>query len=175
MITSQQWNSLLYLSRSDFKYPDRLDFNVVQGLDILTGKLKSRPIVLSDYRGYDPESPNSQHQFGKAIDTTWPGVSPDLVLEKAEGLNVFGGIGIYVNEAGVVSFHFDTRPLKSSGEPARWGGIITHPYDVELEDHIRRTEYVALDIVVNMIKKKELLILLVLAGLSYLIYRNFNQ
>lgn len=165
----------MYLSRSDFKYPDRLDFKAVQGLDKLTGILKSRPVVLSDWRAPDPESPNSQHQYGKAIDTTWPGTDPELVISEAEKLDLFGGLGLYVNEAGTVSFHFDSRAMKASGEPARWGGVITHPYDVALQEHVRRTEYVGIGIVAEMIKKKGLLILIALAGLSYLIYRNFSQ
>ena len=175
MITPQQWESLFYLSRSDFKYPDRLVYAVVQGLDTLTGKLIRRPIILSDWRQYDPESPNSQHHEGTAIDTTWPGVNSALVLKTAQELNIFGGVGIYVNEAGVVSFHFDTRPFKSNGQPARWGGKITYPYDTDLEDHIRRTEYVSMDIVVDMIKKKEFLIPLILIGLSFLTYRILNR
>lgn len=175
MISVGQWNSLLYVSRSDFKCPDRLAFDVVQGVDKLIGRLNSQPVFLSDWRPYDQNSPKSQHYEGNAIDTTWPGVDSDLVLKSAEDLNIFGGIGIYVNEAGQVSFHFDTRPMKASGEPARWGGIITYPYDMTTEDRIKRTEYVGMNIVVEMIKKKELLIPLVLIGSSYLIYKILSR
>lgn len=171
MLTISQWNALLYLKPSDFKKPDGLEYSIVKNLDRFIGIVGSMPVILSDFRVNDPKT----HGKGIAIDTTWPGIEPIEILELAESQRMFGGIGVYINEADAVSFHFDTRPFKANGEPARWGGIITHPYDNDSGDHIRRTEYVGMSLVTDLIKKKEvgLIILLLLSGL--LLWKSTNR
>lgn len=148
MIQASDWAALLYLRPEDFKYPDKLEFEAVNKLDRFVGMVGSRPIVLSDWRPYDPSNPESRHFVGDAIDTTWPKADPldVLALAKSSGLWQDGGLGMYINELGVVSFHMDTR-----GERARWGGVVTHPY-VEGE-LVKKIEYTGLDAVVDLVKK----------------------
>jgi hypothetical protein len=109
---------------------------------------RSAGAILSDWRPYDPANPDSQHYYGKAIDVTFVGIDPLLVLQAAEdsGLWEDGGLGIYVNEAGAVSFHFDTR-----GTKARWGGVISHP--IITGSVTKKIEYVDLSVVVDLVKK----------------------
>ncbi len=171
MLTASQWNEMLYLKPSDFKHSDGLQYSIVKNLDRFIGLVGSMPVILSDYRENDPKT----HGKGIAIDTTWAGINPIEILKLAESSQKFGGIGVYINEADAVSFHFDTRPFKINGEPARWGGIITHPYDNDTGDHIRRTEYVGMSLVTDLIKKKEVGVIISLLLLGYLISKNINQ
>lgn len=164
MLTPQQWKTLLYLKPSDFKNPDGLQYSVVNELDKFISHIGSRPVILSDYRDNDPK----EHGQGTAIDTTWPGVEPLTVHDKAMKWPGFTGVGIYVNEQGITSFHFDTRSHTiRPNEPDRWGGIISHPLDSQTGDTVRQTEYVAANTVIEMLKKKEvgLIILLAISGL----------
>jgi hypothetical protein len=171
-LTAAQWNSLVYLRPSDFKKPEGLQFSIVSALDRFIGKIGSRPVILSDYRPDDPRT----HGQGIAIDTTWPGASPVTVYGKALSFSDFGGVGIYVNELGVASFHFDTRQdTIRTDEPDRWGGIITHPLDATTGEHVRRTEYVAANIVLDILKKKGFLPIIGLIVLGLAIYLFTSQ
>ena len=171
MLSASQWNELLYLKPSDFKRPDGLQYSIVKNLDRFIGLVGSKPIILSDFRTGNNEKTHAQ---GIAIDTTWPGIDSIEILELAEAQKMFGGIGVYINEADAVSFHFDTRPFKANGDPARWGGIITHPYDNNSGDHIRRTEYVGMSLVTDLIKKKEVGVIILLLLSGYLLWKNTN-
>ena len=163
MITSAQWQSLLHLRRTDFKYPDMMSWSIVRNLDQFIGQVKSKPVILSDYRPGDPR----QHGHGNAIDTTWPGVNPLYVNRLALGSRLFTGIGIYINEAGGVSHHFDMRTDRVVDNPAKWGGIITHPYDEKKKAPTKQIEYVSLQAVIDLVKKKSVVIMS--AGLMALI------
>jgi hypothetical protein len=166
-LTAEQWKSLLYLKPSDFKNPGGLQFSIVSSLNRFIGQIGSRPVILSDYRQGDPKT----HGQGLAIDTSWPGLSPLLVHSKAMSFPEFGGVGVYVNELGVASFHFDTRQttIRDYG-PDRWGGIITHPLDSTTGEHVRRTEYVSANIVLDILKKKGVLPTISLFALGLIIY-----
>lgn len=155
MISSTQWGSLLHLKPADFHYPDNMDFSIVQALDQFITFVGSRPQILDDFRfDIGGGNPNSQHLKGKAIDTTWPGRSPADINAQAIASRLFSGIGVYVNDAGVASHHFDTRTSATPANPAVWGGVITHPLDTNTGEHLKRTEYTTMDKVLDMIKKK---------------------
>jgi hypothetical protein len=166
-LTSEQWKSLLYFRPSDFKKPEGLRFSIVSALNRFVGQIGSRPVILSDYRPGDPKT----HGQGMAIDTSWPGVDPLVVHKKAMANPEFGGVGVYVNELGAASFHFDTRQttIRDYG-PDRWGGIITHPLDAATGEHVRRTEYVGANIVLDILKKKGVLPIIALSVLGLIVY-----
>lgn len=151
MITSDQWRSLLYLKTTDFSYPNNLDFSIVQALDRFISKVGGRPQILDDYR---PMASDSQHSVGRAIDAYWPGFDALQINDKAIQSHLFSGIGIYVNDAGVASHHFDTRIDRNTSSPAIWGGVITHPLNTNTGTHERLTEYTTMEKVLDMIKKK---------------------
>ncbi len=164
MLSVAEWNSLIYLKPSDFKRPDGLQFSIVQALDRFTGKIGSRPQILSDYRPGDPLT----HGAGLAVDTVWPGVDSLRVYNKAINFPAFHGVGVYINELGAVSFHFDTRPKTIRiDEPDRWGGVITHPLNTATGQYVRRTEYVGASTVLDMIKKKSIGMIIFLALCGY--------
>lgn len=167
MLSVGEWNSLIYLRPSDFKRPDGLQFSIVQALDLFIGQIRSRPIILSDYRPGDPLT----HGVGLAVDTTWPGVDSVRVYNKAINFPAFHGVGVYINELGAVSFHFDTRPETiRATEPDRWGGVITHPLNTVTGEYVRRTEYVGASTVLDMIKKKSIGMIISLALFGFGIY-----
>lgn len=150
MITPAQWSALRYLGPGDFSGPDGLEFAAVKRLDGLAILLRSKPLILSDKRPFDENNPGSQHFYGTAIDSTWPGVASLRVVEVTEssGLYATGGFGVYVNEAGVVSFHHDTR-----GTRARWGGMITHPMSSVLNQRVKRIEYTGIAVVLDLVRR----------------------
>ena len=98
MLSVAEWNSLIYLKPSDFKKPDGLQFSIVQALARCTGKIGSRPQILSDYRPGDPLT----HGAGLAVDSIWPGVDSIRVYNKAISFPPFQGVGVYINELGAV-------------------------------------------------------------------------
>ncbi len=165
-ITSAQWNSLLYLKRSDFRYPDAMQPEPVQFLDQLTGIIGSRPQILSDYRPGDPR----QHGQGKAIDTAWPGQDSERILNAIRTQKVWCGIGIYINDQGAVSFHTDTRSDRHPENPATWGGLISHPFDANTGQNKKVIDYTTLARVLDVVKKKGAGIALSLILLLFGIY-----
>lgn len=172
MITEEQWDSLVHLRPSDFQHPEALDFSIVQGLDQFISHIGSKPIILSDYRPGDPK----EHGQGRAIDTTWPGQDSLYIRSQAMAFYPrFTGVGIYINEQGAVSFHFDTRQqtIRSSA-PDRWGGLITHPYDETTTAHQKVIDYVSMDAVVDLVKKNVGPVVIGLAITALLIYLKRN-
>jgi len=161
---TSDWGTLLYLKASDFRHPDKLDISIVRALDRFIAIVGARPQIISDYRDGDPR----QHGKGRAIDTTWPGMDGQLINQKAIASGLFSGIGVYVNETGEVSHHFDTRTDRTTSAPATWGGVITHPYDPSSQEHVKRIEYVSMATVLDIIKKKGLTLItfLILSGLT---------
>jgi hypothetical protein len=149
MITGDQWNSLIHLKRADFHYPDKLEWSIVRALDIFISQVKSRPIILDDYRPGDPR----QHGKGRAVDTTWPGADAVDINRRAIASRLFSGIGIYVNPAGAGSHHFDTRTDHTPAQPATWGGIIEHPFDEATNKNQKQIEYTTMQRVVDLLKK----------------------
>jgi hypothetical protein len=171
-ITSPQWNSLLYLKRSNFRFPDALVWETVQYLDQLTAIVGSRPEILSDYRPGDPR----QHGQGRATDTTWPGQEPERVLNAIRAQKVWSGFGIYINDQGAVSFHTDTRTERHPENPATWGGLISHPFDAATGQNKKVIEYTTLARVLDVVKKKgagiALSLIVLLFGIYLLTKRN---
>jgi hypothetical protein len=164
-MTSAEWKIPLYLKPADFKYPDQLQANIVIALDRFAGQVGSRPVILSDYRLGD----TGEHGRGLAIDTTWPGHEPLEIWDKANAVQLFSGLGIYVNEVGAVSFHFDKRTDRSVSAPATWGAVVTHPLDADTGSHVQLNEYTAAQVIIDIIKKKGLGLILLLT-LSLLLY-----
>ena len=169
-VTPQQWQSLIYLKPSEFKHPDGLQYSILSALDRFISIIGSRPIILSDYRPGDPR----YHGQGLAIDTTWPGRDPLEIWNAAIDSGLFTGLGIYINELNIASFHFDTRP-RDDGTPAQWGGVITHPLDASTGYHVRQTYYVTAMEVIEIIKKKGTVLLIGFCVLGLLIYLNTRR
>jgi len=154
MIDASQWQSLRYYRPGDFSHPDKLDFSVVNALDIITSILGLKAHILSDWRPFSPERPGSQHPLGRAIDPTWPGLDPLTVLHHIKASRLFTGFGLYRNEQGAHSFHLDTRTDRDPMSPATWGAFIYRQPDPEGGGPIRTTEYTSLDHLVRFISTK---------------------
>lgn len=151
MITAQQWAGFRDVKRAWFKYPDQMEFSIVSALDRFIGLLGSEPIVLSDYRPNDPK----QHGRGLAADTIWPSEPDPLrVWELARASKLFTGLGVYLNDSGKVSFHFDRRTDRTPDDPALWGDFISHPFDPDLDDFVRVDDYTTADAVLAVLEKK---------------------
>jgi len=175
MLTDDQWNSLLYLKSSDFQHPEGMQFSIVGALDQLIGQIGSKPQLLSDYRAGDPR----QHGKGLAVDTYWPGQDPTVINQAALDSHLFSGVGVYVNEGGVASHHFDTRVDRTVINPATWGGLITHPVNPDTGQAQEAINYVSMADVLEVIKKNiggaTNVVLMVLIGIGvYLILKNIG-
>lgn len=165
MISNDQWTKLSYLAPSDFKRPDKLDWSVVWALDRLAVMLGQKPQVLDDWRAPGTSQvSDSQHLTGRAVDFTFPALDSIAVLDAIQRSRLFTGYGIYQNERGYVSYHVDTRVNRSVDSPATWGGIIS------VVNGAKQIAYVALSTVVDLVKKKSAL-LLVLAVAGLLVWR----
>lgn len=147
-MNSSQWQTIKNFTPGDFNHPDKIELSIVSALDKFTTLIGVKPDVLSDVRDLDPARPGSQHPKGTAVDVYFPGLDSMRVLDDAEQSGLFDGIGLYVNERGVISFHFDTR-----GERARWGALIT-PGTSQSGAPVRNYEYTTLDRVIEFVKKK---------------------
>ena len=148
MIAPEQWQSLINLEKSDFHSPDQLDWSIVVALDHFISEVGTRPVIISDYRSPDPNTP-SRHVTGKAIDTSWPGADSIAVYNQARAFTEFAGVGLYVNEVGTVSIHVDTTEKANS-----WGGVITHVLDETTGQQVKKIVYTTVQAVVDLIKKK---------------------
>jgi len=166
-MNSHEWESLIHLKPSMFQYPDKVKFSVVHALDQFVGIIGSKPVIISDYRPGDPK----QHGKGLAIDTVWSGIDALTLWGKAIGSKLFNGLGIYLNEKGAISFHFDKRTERTPDNPARWGCFITHPYDPETATHVRADEYTTAEIIISELKKKGIIVAVGLIAFGYAIYR----
>lgn len=167
MINSFQWNLLKHYRPGDFRHPDKLDFSVVNFLDILTANLGLKAQILSDWRPFSPERPGSQHPLGRAVDVTWPGLDTLKTLQVIKSSRLFTGFGLYRNEKGAYSFHLDTRTDRDPMTPATWGALIYRQPNPKGGEPIRTTEYTSLDHLVRFVKTKAALGIgtLVVAGL----------
>lgn len=153
MISDGQWSSLLLLRRTDFRYPDNLEWSVVKALDDFSSLIGRRPVILSDYRPFDPADPNSQHALGRAIDVAFPGADSLALLSQLQAARLFSGYGLYNNEANAQSFHVDTRVNRTVDNPATWGAIVSHPGGKQVND------YVGLSYIVDLVKKNSVKVL----------------
>jgi hypothetical protein len=166
-MTDQEFKALKVLKKSDFNFPEKMKYGIVAGLDYLLQSTGWPYEILSDYRPYDAKNPNSQHYFGRAIDVFFPGIDPLAAYDTIKKSDLFDGIGVYVNEAGVVSYHLDTR-----GFPAGWGGVITRPIDPDTGRSVKRIDYVSAETVLNIIKKKGAAILVLLAIIGIILIKS---
>lgn len=173
MSTVKSWNSLGLYSRDDFKYPDKVHWPLIEALDRVSVDIGRKGVVLSDWRPYDPNNPDSQHFYGLAVDVYFPGVDSLTILERLKESRLFSGIGIYTNENETESFHVDQRPNRTGEYPALWGAI-TAPVVVPTGETKRVRTYTTLQAVVDEIKARSHYAIggLVLAGvLLYLFSR----
>jgi len=166
MISSEQWKEFLTLTPSDFNYPNQMRFDIVSALDRFIGIVGAKPIFLSDYRPGDPR----QHGKGAAVDVTWPDRDPLEIWNLALESRLFNGLGIYLNERDVVSFHFDTRSDRTPDNPALWGDFIIYPYDETAGTHVRRDEYTTAQAIIDVLEKKKGIPVLVAAVLAFALY-----
>lgn len=114
------WSRIKFYEPSDFKHPEKLDHSVVYGIDRLAFVTGKKAIILSDWR-LESQFADSLHPYGRAIDFVYPDLNSTDVLNIIRNQKLFSGIGMYVNAAGVVSFHVDTRTDRSPESPATWG------------------------------------------------------
>lgn len=163
-------SSSLYLSETDFRHPDKMSPLTVSSLDRMVGLVGSKPNIISDWRPYDPESPNSRHYYGDAVDTAWPGVDPLTVLNLAFESQLWTGIGIYLNDQNAVSFHFDNRPGVSPTNPSKWGAFITHPYDPLKQANVQNNQYTTMQAILDVLKKKGIGMSVLLITFAFAIY-----
>lgn len=120
VFTPVDWSTIQWYQPSDFSHPEKLEDSVVRGVDRLATYLGQKAVILSDFRVVSAIS-KSQHGLGRAIDLAYPDIDSMQVLHAIKNLNWFGGYGMYVNPAGIVSFHVDTRTDRSPESPATWG------------------------------------------------------
>lgn len=167
-MSSQPWASLLHLQPADFRFPDKVNSDLLRAVDRLFTVVGQRGRVLSDWRSFDRQNPNTQHHISdfesRAVDLEFPGADALAVWSALRAARLFTGVGVYINELGATSFHVDNRLSRSVDNPATWGGVITRPYDAASDAHVKRIEYVAAGVVLDMIKKK-----VVLAGSGLLL------
>jgi len=145
------------LRRTDFRYPDKLEWSVVKALDDFSVRLGRRPVILSDARPFDPANPNSQHGNGRAIDVAWPGADSLDVLGQLKSAQLFSGFGLYTNPNNAQSFHLDTRVNRTVTNPALWGN------EIEYVNGKRVDHYTTLERVVELVKKNSLTVFSLLA------------
>lgn len=96
--------------------PTKLDPNLLEKLQLLASRLNAPIQVLSGFRTTS-EFADSLHLTGRAVDF-YTSAAPSKVHEAA--LDLFDGIGVYINENNIVSWHVDNR-----GKAARWGAVVS--------------------------------------------------
>jgi hypothetical protein len=167
MISQTQWGSLLNLTPEMFRRPDGLNFGIVQALDQFITIVGSRPVILSDFRPGDPK----QHGRGDAIDAWWSnGIDPTVIWERALASRLFHGLGVYLNEIGAVSFHFDKRIERTPSDPALWGDLISHSHDADTGAVVRTDNYTTAQAVLDEIKKKRPVGVIVIAAILFALW-----
>lgn len=159
------WSRIINLRRSALSRPDGMQHTIVEALDQFIRIIGSQPQILSDYR---PNDLDSQHSKGLAIDAYWPGKDSLSIWNAARASQLFSGLGIYLNEHNVVSFHFDRRTDRTTTKPALWGDFITHDATGSRKDNYTTAEAVLN--VIGTVAKSGLPVLALVAAL-YLIYR----
>lgn len=92
----------------------RVNYKLIEKLQILRNKLKCPITIVSGYRtpSYNDScggAQKSQHMYGTAADIQVSGMTPEMLYAIAQTIG-FNGMGIYDN-----FIHVDVRPL-----PARW-------------------------------------------------------
>lgn len=142
-----QWPTIRNYQQSDFSFPDKLEHSIIAALDRFTDLIGRKGAILSDYRAFTAGNPNSRHGKGDAVDVAFTGADPVAILQAAENSGLFDGIGIYLNERGAVSFHFDKR-----GTRARWGALIAPVTDPDTGVVSRVNSYTTLDAVLDKVK-----------------------
>lgn len=152
MISPSQWLQLRHFTPANVPDSDKIQFSILQALDEFTGIIGARPVFLDVWRPVVSGSP-VWHNQGIAVDVAYPDKDPLGVLQAAESSGLFDGIGIYRNERGAISFHFDKRGYK-----ARWGAEITHAVDPDTGKTVQQNAYTTLERIVDLIGKKKVLL-----------------
>ena len=149
-INPEIWNQLRHLEITDFKYPVEIHESILRSLDSFISIVGEKPKILSDFRADDPR----QHGIGFAIDTLFVQSDPIFIWENALNSKLFSGLGVYLNENNIVSFHFDTRVDRTTEHPALWGDFISYPVDPDSNLPFRKDNYTTASAVIDEIKKK---------------------
>jgi len=152
MLTSQQWLQLRHFTPANVPDSDKLEFSILKALDNFTDQIGAPPVFIDTWRPLVSGKPE-WHSKGIAVDVAYPGRDPLEILDLAERSGLFDGLGIYRNEAGAVSFHFDKRGYK-----ARWGAEITHSVDPDTGRSVQNNSYTTLEQIVALLGKKKVLL-----------------
>lgn len=160
------WSTLKVLRPWQFSEPNKVNFDLVLALDLFAARHKLKPSILSDYRPGDPR----QHGQGRAIDASFPDANPLEVWELAQRSRLFSGLGVYINDKGIASFHFDNRPDRSVASPALWGGLIRSFGPADKGELRNDTLYVSADRVIDRLKKKATWLWVLLAALGVALF-----
>lgn len=110
---------------TDIAFWERLDRDLVYGVDLLTDRLGVKGLWISTYRTESHNasvggSSDSRHKTGEAGDLLFPGVPLDRQYAEAKKIPQFGGVGLYHPE---LTIHVDTRPRKVDGRLYEWGRL----------------------------------------------------
>jgi len=152
MLSSSQWLELKHFTPANVPDPEKMQFPILKALDQFTDLIGAAPVFLDTWRPPVAGAP-AWHSQGIAVDVAYPGRDPLEVLKLAESSGFFDGIGLYRNEKGAASFHFDTR-----GYRARWGAEITHPVDPDTGRTVQKNSYTTLEKIVALFGKKKVLL-----------------
>lgn len=168
MISAQEWLSLENFTPADIPDSDKMQFSIIKALDLFTNRVGLKPVFHDTWRPAQAGAP-VWHNSGIAVDVSYPGRDPLAILQEAESSNLFDGVGIYRNEAGGVSFHFDKRGYK-----ARWGAEITRVVDPDTGKTVQKNAYTTLENIVALLTKKKVILtggglVVILVGLLLLL------
>lgn len=152
MISAQDWLTIKNFSPATIPDSEKMDISIVKALDAFTSAYGVAPVFIDTWRPFVAGNP-VWHNQGIAVDVAYPGRDPLDVLQAAESSGLFDGIGIYRNELGAVSFHFDKR-----GYRARWGAEITHKVDPATGKTVQNNAYTTLESIVALLGKKKVLL-----------------
>lgn len=112
---SINWKAIKWFKPSEFNYPDKLEPELLDALDIFRTMVNRRIFNHSDYRPGD----SGQHGLGKAVDIHIEGLHVIDQYFLAEKSGLFTGIGVYPywNNPGI---HLDIRTLSAGQAGSRW-------------------------------------------------------
>jgi len=126
---------LKHFSKSEFRYPDLMDWTTLRQLDSMRDSLKGMIITIND--GYRPCS-KGWHGHGKAIDCVirYRATREPLPIATQLGIAMkffWSAIGIYPfwNAPGL---HLDTRPLSRFDRRPMWWRDKNGEYHYNLEE-----------------------------------------
>ena len=115
------WGDIHRFAAGDVPSWEKLDRDLLVGIDGMASRLNARPVFLSTWRSEEHNAniggaKDSQHVLGNAGDVTFPGKTLEEMYQAAVAEH-FGGIGLYP-DPGQNFIHVDTR-----SNPGTWSRI----------------------------------------------------